>query len=387
MQKITKKNVNIKLASEKDCTGCSACATICPSNSISMHADNDGFLQPCIDSKTCIACHRCENTCPVINQKPVGSTFETISYVARCNQDGVLEHSTSGGVFYSLAEWVIRKKGVVFGARFNEQWELVHDYTETMEGLDPFMRSKYVQSRLGETFNQAKQFLQEGRMVLFVGTPCQVGGLKSYLSREYENLLLVDFVCHGVPSPKIWKQYLEEKCNVSTVSRVNFRDKQNGWDGLYEMRIDCGDNTYKSNSETDEYLFGFLNNYFLRNCCYFCKFKNGSRYSDLTIADAWGVEEYLPEMYNSNGTSLVLIHTLRGKDMFFNISKQLISQQVELGSALEFNRRATTSVPYTNYRPFFFKVTKLISVKGAIRVIVWLRKIKKHFYTCKRLIK
>ena len=381
-----KSTPNIKLASKQDCTGCSACSTTCPTNSIVMRKDNEGFLQPSIDPKTCIECHKCEHSCPIISPKPIDIS-DPNSYVARSNSDNVLKQSTSGGIFYTLAEWIINKKGVVFGARFNEQWELVHDYTETIEGLKPFMRSKYIQSSTGDTFKQAKQFLQQGRYVLFVGTPCQIGGLKSYLHKEYDNLLLVDFVCHGVPSPKIWKKYLKEKCSTSEVSYVSFRDKEKGWDGLYEMKINYGKKSYRSDSERDEYLYGFLNNYSLRQCCYSCKFKSRSRHSDITIADAWGVEEYMPTMYSKKGASLVLIHTLKGNQIYSEISNLIMSQHVEIDAALQYNRRATTSVPHTHYRAFFFVVTKWISVKSAIRAITWLQKEKKRLVAYKQSIR
>ena len=170
-----KKKTNIQLASRNACTGCAACASVCPTSSITMRQDNEGFLQPHIDADTCINCHKCEKTCPIVSPITIPNDFETQAYAAINKDEAVRMRSSSGGMFLALTKWTIEQGGVVFGARFNDQWEVVHDYTETLEGIEPFMRSKYVQSRIGDTFKQAKQFLEQGRWVLYSGTPCQIG--------------------------------------------------------------------------------------------------------------------------------------------------------------------------------------------------------------------
>ena len=220
---------NIHLASTDTCSGCAACVSVCPTGSISMKEDREGFLQPHINTKTCIGCHKCEKTCPILNPIEIPNDFETQAYAAINKDEDVRMRSSSGGMFHALAKWTIEQGGVVFGARFNDQWEVVHDYTETIEGIEPFMRSKYVQSRIGDTFKQAKQFLEAGRWVLYSGTPCQIGGLKAYLKKEYEKLLGVDLICHGVPSPGVWRAYLKEAIKGDTLLGFNFRDKKNGW--------------------------------------------------------------------------------------------------------------------------------------------------------------
>ena len=169
----------ICLASANDCTACAACVSVCPKQCISMHEDREGFLQPKIDTKLCIQCHKCEKACPILNPITIPDDFETKAYAAINKDDEVRAQSSSGGVFFPLAQWVINQGGVVFGARWNDKWEVVHDYAEDIEGVKAFMRSKYVQSVVGDTLKQAKAFLEAGRWVLYSGTPCQIGGLKA----------------------------------------------------------------------------------------------------------------------------------------------------------------------------------------------------------------
>ncbi len=197
----------IEIKEKYNCCGCSACVQICPKQCISLSADNEGFLYPQVDTAVCINCGLCEKVCPVINQNEPRMPLEV--YAAKNTDEEIRLKSSSGGIFTLLAEHIISEGGVVFGARFNENWEVVHDYTETVEGLESFRGSKYVQSIIGENFKKAKFFLDEGRNVLFSGTPCQVAGLKKFLRKEYENLLTVEVVCHGVPSPMVWHDYLD----------------------------------------------------------------------------------------------------------------------------------------------------------------------------------
>jgi coenzyme F420-reducing hydrogenase beta subunit len=196
----------IHLTEKTDCCGCNACVQSCPKDCITMQEDNEGFLYPAIDLETCIDCSLCEKVCPEIHQKEVRKPLQV--YAAKNRNEEVRLQSSSGGIFTLLAEKIIEEHGVVFGARFDENWAVIHDYTETIEGLASFRGSKYVQSRIGETFSQAKQFLKSGRKVLFSGSPCQIAGLKLFLKKDYENLLTIDFVCHGVPSPKVWRKYI-----------------------------------------------------------------------------------------------------------------------------------------------------------------------------------
>ena len=198
----------IQIVDKSQCCGCTACVSVCPKQCIAMQEDEEGFLYPVVDTSLCIDCNLCQKVCPELH--PMNTRTPLHVYAAKHKDEQIRLASSSGGIFTLLAEKVIDEGGVVFGARFNASWEVVHDYTETKEGLTAFRGSKYVQSWLGNCFSKVRSFLSEGRKVMFTGTPCQVAGLKQYLRKEYDNLLTVDVVCHGVPSPKVWRMYLDE---------------------------------------------------------------------------------------------------------------------------------------------------------------------------------
>ena len=192
----------IEITEKYLCCGCAACVQRCPKQCIILHEDHEGFLYPKVDTDNCIDCALCEKVCPILNE---GSNRKPLKVYAAINKDEKIRlESSSGGIFTLLAEQTIGEDGVVFGARFDENWQVRLDYTETIEGIAVFRGSKYVQARTENTYQQAEFFLREGRKVLFAGTPCQIAGLKKFLRKEYDNLLAVDFVCHGVPSPKVW---------------------------------------------------------------------------------------------------------------------------------------------------------------------------------------
>lgn len=239
----------IEILRKEDCVGCNACVQRCPKSCISMHEDEQGFLYPVVNADLCINCHLCEKVCPVINQAEPRKPLQT--YAAKNRDSEVKRNSSSGGIFYALAEMIISEGGVVFGAKFNDDWEVVHAYAETLEGIKAFQGSKYVQSGIGETFTQAEQFLKAGRRVMFTGTPCQIAGLKHFLRKDYgSQLLTVDVVCHGVPSPLVWREYLKyitrpkgasagkntdfestlKDIEIRDISRISFRDKRISWE-------------------------------------------------------------------------------------------------------------------------------------------------------------
>jgi len=220
----------IQLKEKKDCCGCFACATICPQHCITMDEDHEGFRYPIIDKDSCTDCGLCSKVCPVINRY-TKTEFETKVFACQNKNEQIRLESSSGGIFSLLAENTIQKKGVVFGARFDDDFFVIHDFTETIEGLEAFRGSKYVQSFIGDNYKKAEQFLIQGREVLFTGTSCQIAGIKHYLRKEYNNLLTVDIVCHGVPSPKVFKLYLEELNSQQDgkLEKILFRDKTDGW--------------------------------------------------------------------------------------------------------------------------------------------------------------
>lgn len=237
----------IKVKDKSRCCGCEACVSSCPVQCIDLVMDKEGFLYPQVDVTRCIDCGKCEKVCPELVEAGEGKA--TGVYAAKNPDDEVRRASSSGGIFTLLAKYVLAENGVVFGARFDKDWNVVHDYTESKEGLGAFRGSKYVQSRTGETFKQAERFLKAGRKVLFSGTPCQIMGLKRYLRREYDNLLTVDFVCHGVPSPLVWRKYIEETL-VRQDEKIQFRS--------HPLQGD--------NRRREKYSFALI--YILRQCLY-----------------------------------------------------------------------------------------------------------------------
>ena len=366
----------IRVIDKSYCCGCTACLSVCPKQCVTMKEDEEGFLYPVVDNSLCIDCGLCEKVCLVLHQ---GMSRQPLNvYAAKNRDERVRLSSSSGGIFTLLAEKVIDENGVVFGVRFDENWEVIHDYTETKAGLSVFRGSKYVQSRIGDCYVQAKNFLNAGRKVLFSGTPCQIAGLKKYLRKEYDNLLTVDLVCHGVPSPKVWKQYLKEEiarqCDRKNtvlshpihekdvrVEGISFRDKRLGWKkysfALTLSTINESGEKYSFCSRMPFYenlfLKGFLHNLYLRPSCYACPVKGGKSESDITIADFWGIEQILPECDDDKGTSLVLAFSEKGQQAL--VCLEYDKSEVAYEAALKKNFSMLEPVKIPVYREFFFR--------------------------------
>lgn len=291
----------------KKCCACEACKNTCPKHCILMMEDKEGFLYPKVNTVDCINCGLCEKVCPVLHQTEKRTPVAV--YAAKHDDDDVRLSSSSGGAFTFFAEKVIDDGGVVFGARFNEKWEVIHDYTETKEGLRYFKGSKYVQSQIGDTYQQALLFLQKGRKVLFTGTSCQIAGLKYFLHKDYDNLLTIDVICHGVPSPKVWKKYLNEVLPDadSRITGISFRDKKYGWKN-FSLRIELNNKSYIKKYSSDLYFSLFLSNITLRPSCYFCPAKSGKSCSDITLGDFWGIENISHEFDDDKGCSAILVY-------------------------------------------------------------------------------
>lgn len=303
----------INITEKKNCCGCGACAQICPKQSISMVEDNEGFLYPAVDESTCINCGLCEKVCHELSPYGEKHPFRVLAAINK--SDEIRKKSSSGGIFFLLAEKVISHHGVVFGAKYNKNWDVIIDYVEDVDAVSTLMGSKYVQAKVGNIYSQVEKFLKNGRLVLYSGTPCQIAGLNHFLRREYENLLTVDVVCHGVPSPKVWRLYLNEITDVANkITNVDFRNKLDGWK-KFHFQIEYENESVASISSPhfqNDYMRAFLSNLILRPSCYSCKAKGGRSKSDITIADFWGVERVMPEMDDDGGTSLVLLNTRKG---------------------------------------------------------------------------
>ena len=367
------------------CSGCSACLHICPKNSISMEPDKNGFLRPVIDETKCTNCGLCKKTCPVLNKKE--QQEKNVQAYAVINKDeGVRKDSSSGGVFTQIAKYVLSKNGVVFGALFDENFKVKHAYIESENDLIKLQKSKYVQSEIGVTYKEAKNFLDQGRFVLFTGTPCQIGGLQAYLKKPYDNLITQDFICHGVPSPKVWKKYIDKKKKVGNIKEVSFKDKRTGWN-KYSITFKRDNKTDTELASKNLYMLLFLKDVILRQSCYNCAFKQKYRNSDITLADYWGVENDHLQFSDDKGTSLVVLNSKKGKDVFNEINKNFIYEQTDLDKAIKYNSCMVKSVNVNKNREDFFKRLDKCDVEKLAKKYTQKSKIKSFINRLKNYVK
>lgn len=386
----------IEIEEKKNCCGCNACVQVCPKQCISMKEDREGFLYPEVNQDICVDCHLCERVCPVLNQGKERKPLKV--YAAKNKDEEIRRQSSSGGIFTLLAEQVIDEGGVVFGARFNENWEVVHSYTETKDGLAAFRGSKYVQSRIGDNYKKAESFLKSGRKVLFSGTPCQIAGLKLYLRKEYENLQTVDFICHGVPSPGVWREYLKEEiarqCDGKNsvlshpiekekirIKHISFRNKKLGWKKYsFALTLSVPDghgaeNTVLLSEPLNKNLFlrGFLADLYLRPSCYACPAKCLKSGSDVTIGDFWGIERVMPEMDDDKGVSVVMVNRDR-----FNID--IIPNRGKIKSYAQYSIQKSHKKPAFRNLIFCDNLVSFSKVRFYSRILQIGKRIKNVVY-------
>lgn len=321
--------IEIKKAS--NCCGCGVCSQVCPKQCIKMEYDREGFAYPVVNKDTCINCNQCKKSCPILNSAKEKTIIQEV-YAAYYMDEEVRLSSSSGGIFTAIAEAVIDDGGIVFGASFDRDWSVKHISVESKKDISLLRGSKYTQSRIETCYQEAKMALEGKRPVLWSGTGCQIAGLKCFLGKDYPNLLTVDILCHGVPSTKLWKQYLSEKENQfnSSVKKVFFRNKDYGWKNFsLKMEFSNGEE-YNTSFKNDVYMQLFLNNICLRPSCHDCKFKTVNSYADITLGDCWGIDKWLPEMDDDRGVSVVIIHTNKGNAAFQQIQRSVILRKAEL---------------------------------------------------------
>lgn len=350
---------------KKMCCGCAACFNICPQKCISMVEDKEGFLYPVTDKSKCTNCGLCEKVCPALKKGDKQADIDV--YACKNKNYKIQRESSSGGAFSVFAEYVLEQGGIVFGAVFNNEFKVVHDFIDNSNQLYKLRGSKYVQSDIGESYKKAREFLNMGRLVLFSGTSCQIAGLKNYLVKSYENLICIDVICHGVPSPFVFQKYIEERKEQhnENIRKISFRDKTNSW-GDFSMKIEFENQVYRKTVSQDEYLRGFVHNLYLRPCCYNCNYKNFTCGSDISLADFWGIKNILPDFYDENGVSLVLVNSDIGRKIFEEIKDRMKTAGVSLENALLANKAIIDSPKKNKRRKEFFKG---ISSQQTVRLI------------------
>ncbi len=340
-----------------NCCGCQACYNKCPKNAIEMIEDEKGFKYPKVNKEKCINCGLCEKVCPILNNNKIENNPK--AYACINKDEEIRMQSTSGGIFTLLASAIIKRGGVVFGAAFNNEFGVYHTYSETTEDLKKFRSSKYLQSDIQLSYKKAKELLDDGRYVLFTGTPCQIEGFKSFLlGKEYDNLYLQDIICHGVPSPLVWKKYKEyrEKKANSKLGKMSFRSKENTTWEEYHVNMKFENNSnYDINHNDDAYMKAFLKHLSLRESCTDCKFKKNNRISDITLADLWGIKNVKPELNDEKGTSLVIVNSTKGQELMNEIRELMICEEVDFQKAITGNPSFNTVSKINPKADLFFE--------------------------------
>ena len=313
----------LEILKNKDgCIGCGACEVVCPRHCISLEEEIAGFLYPTVNEENCIRCGKCSKVCVVCAERENFDIKDYINYFAAWAKEPYMDaKATSGGIATLLAKQFI-KTGFVAGCVLGENFDVEHKIAYEAEEISKFTGSKYVQSRTGEVFESIKLNLEKGKKVLFIGTPCQVAAVKKCVGKNYDSkLYTVDFFCHGVPSPRAWKKYvnyLEGKRHSKLVD-YNFRTKKNGWGGLYRTAYWDNGKEETVNGWACAFHGWFGKHLSLRDSCFHCKYRTEMRESDITIADFWGISKYYPDVKTSQGVSAVILSSEKGRELFENL--------------------------------------------------------------------
>ena len=347
------------------CSGCSACANICLQNAISMQPSKEGFLIPIVNKDLCSKCGLCVKICPVLNLVENDCVKEPKAFAAKINDEDIRLQSSSGGVFTALAQKVIEENGVVFGAALDKGLNLFHIGVETTEELSKLRGSKYFQSQIGDTYKQVKSLLLKERPVLYSGTPCQIAGLYAYLrNKKYQNLVTVDVICHGAPTPKlfkIYKQEIEEK-NKGILKEINFRNKNKGWKSYSITKViannsdEVGCNNEISDTLKDNvFMRLFLKDICLRESCHHCTYSKIPRIADITLGDYWGIQNIHPDFDDDKGTSLVLLNSKTGEALWNKVQENITIIPTDLKTAIKHNPSVQSSCKSHPKRKDFFE--------------------------------
>ena len=331
---------NINKLDKNNCTGCRMCEQICPVKAIEMIENEEGFIEPKVSQEKCIDCGLCFKRCPQLNDVNSNRLDKIEVYAAKNKNIKEQKESSSGGIFSVIANYVLENNGIVFGCAFNSNIVAEHIAIKIKDELYKLRGSKYVQSNTNNTYTEVKRYLDNNKLVLYSGTPCQIAGLKAALNKDYVNLITADLVCHGVPSPKLFKKYinyLEEKYK-SKIKSFEFRNKEkNGW-GYTAKIVFFNEKKLYINANLDSYYKSFLKSYTFRDVCYNCKYATTERISDITLADYWGIQNKIPDFYDEQGISAIIINTQKGKNLFSKLCKDILYIKSDIVSVKEENQ-------------------------------------------------
>lgn len=342
------------------CTGCHACVAICSQKCIDMEDSGEGFMFPVVHMESCIQCDRCKEVCPVLRMPDRNQHTRVVALKSK--DEAERENSTSGGVFPLLAKQLLNDGGIIYGAVYECDFSVRHVAVENSEYLPLLQGTKYVQSKIGRVFTEVEDKLKTGRSVLFSGTPCQCAGLRAFLGKNYDNLILVDLICHGVPSPKVWQTYIDYRAKQENSGkrpvRINMRAKVSGW-SRYSTEFDYGNGkiTRIQNSQ-DPFIRAFIGNICLRSSCSECLEKGTERCTDLTLGDYWGIWSQHPEFNDEKGTSVVFVHSAKGMDMLNRVKDQTEWMEIPIEDAYRENMSmVSSSQPHEKRNEFLDRVT------------------------------
>lgn len=331
----------IKLLRPEDCCGCTACATICGHGAITMETDVKGFAYPRIDESACTDCGLCDRVCPIIARKKMNLEAKSYQgiFAGRITDDDALFRSASGGAFWAIASEVISNDGMVFGAVYDKNMRVVHRGADTLEACRAFQGSKYSQSDTFQAYREVRDILRSGRQVLFTGVPCQVDGLKRFLIKSYDNLLTMDVLCHAVPSPKIFADYISyvnSKHNGRLIN-LSMRDKTRyGWGHPYSYRYDFSDGrSLLDSSKVIDWGRIYFSRLVNRPCCHECKYTNLNRPSDISVADFWGDRNLHTDIRSKKGTSLLIVNTPKGEAVVKALRDKMVLSKVSEEDAMQ----------------------------------------------------
>lgn len=372
----------VRLADDENCTGCMACYNICPKNAIIIKKNKEGFNFPAIQADVCIECNKCANICPIENFSLKTFSYARDVYGVWSKEKSILRSSSSGGFFSILSKWILMNGGCVVGAAFDSHFNVDHVCVNTEAELVSLRGSKYIQSNINYIYREVEQLLKIKKSVLFTGTPCQIAGLYAYLGKEYENLLTMDLVCHGVPTPQIFQEYKKwlEKNNQAPMVSYTFRDKKWSWMKFNTKAKFANGKIYYGTWEEDIYMRGFLREYFLRSSCHNCRFSNTNRVGDITIADFWGYEREEKEKKNRDaGISLIIVNTVNGMSHFDKIKRQLYYYPKRIEDAVRGNKALSSCFLSSPLRKQFWQDYAEEGFEKLIDTYLYPEKVEKYY--------